>query len=98
MISMLDKERAEHKYETMIIYDKAFENFHSELKKNFEECGAEICETKFWGLKNIPVKINGHDKGFYIIVTFKCKSKAFKDISRYLRMKKEILRHLIIAA
>lgn len=94
---MLKKEKAEYKYEAMIIYDKAFENFHSELKKSFEEYDAEICETKFWGLKNIPVKINGHNKGFYIIVTFKCESKAFKDVSKYLRRKKEILRHLIVA-
>lgn len=92
---MLDR-KVERKYELMIIYDKASEDFRYELKKDMEEYGAEIYETKFWGLKNIPVKINGRDKGFYMVVKFKCASKSFRSINNYLMIKKNILKHFIV--
>lgn len=87
--------KIERKYELVVIYDKAFEGFYLELGKDMKGCGAEICETKFLGLKNFPEKINGHDTGFYAVIKFKCESRTFRRLSKYLVDKKEILKHFI---
>ena len=81
----------------MILYDKDFKDFFSKFKNIVEEVSkGKIIENKFYGLKNLPEKINNHDTGLYMIVKFKCSPKAFKDINKYLMTEKIVLRYFVI--
>ncbi|MDC0558821.1 30S ribosomal protein S6 [Candidatus Izimaplasma bacterium] len=67
-----------------------------ELHKIFTDAGSEILEVKEWGTRDLAYEIQKHRKGFYVVLTVNTEDEARAEFDRVVRIKEDIIRHLII--
>ena len=67
-----------------------------ELHAIFTDRGAEIVEVDEWGMRDLAYEIEKHKKGYYIVLTVNTEDAARIEFDRVVRIKEDIIRHIII--
>ena len=67
-----------------------------ELHAIFTDRGAEIVEVDEWGMRDLAYEIEKHKKGYYIVLTVSTEDAARIEFDRVVRIKEDIIRHIII--
>lgn len=67
-----------------------------ELHKIFTDTGAEILDVNEWGMRDLAYEIQKHRKGYYVVLTVNTEDEARAEFDRVVRIKEDIIRHLII--
>jgi small subunit ribosomal protein S6 len=67
-----------------------------ELNNVFTSRGGEILAEDDWGMKDLAYEIQKHKKGYYVVLSVKTNDEARIEFDRLVRIKEDIIRHLII--
>lgn len=54
-------------------------------------------KTDQWGKKRLAYEINEIKEGYYVLITFSAEKTCVKELDRVMRIKENILRHMIIS-
>ena len=54
-------------------------------------------KTDQWGKKRLAYEINEIKEGYYVLITFSAEKPCVKELDRVMRIKENILRHMIIS-
>mgnify|MGYP001017548359 FL=1 len=89
------------KYEIMYIIrptvlEEARPQVISDLNDIFTSRGGELLSVNEWGMKDLAYEIQKHKKGYYVILSVNCNDEARAEFDRVVRIKEDIIRHLII--
>ncbi len=89
------------KYEIMYILDPnlnkdEIQTTRGELEHAITSKGGKLKSEDVWGLRDLAYEINGHKKGYYVIINVEAPSEAIKEFDRLGRINKKRLRHLIV--
>jgi small subunit ribosomal protein S6 len=88
-------------YEAMFLVDSTEEtdwgSTSSTARKILEKAGAEIVSMKKWDERKLTYKINGRDRGTYILCYFHADGQKIRQIERDARLSEKIMRVLILA-
>ncbi|MDD3477258.1 MAG: 30S ribosomal protein S6 [Candidatus Izemoplasmatales bacterium] len=90
------------KYEVMYIIrptvDKeARDVLIAELNAILTTRGTENVEVAEWGTRDLAYEINDYKKGYYVVLTAMASSEATAELDRVMRIKEDVIRHLIIS-
>jgi small subunit ribosomal protein S6 len=88
-------------YEAMFLVDSTAEadwdNISSAARKILEKADAEIVSMKKWDERKLTYKINGRDRGMYILCYFHADGQRIRQIERDARLSEKIMRVLILS-
>ena len=62
----------------------------------FTNMGAEIVETKEWGMRDLAYAIEDFTKGYYVVMTVNSSIEAKNEFDRLAKFSDDILRHMIV--
>ncbi len=87
-------------YEAMFLVDSTAEvdkdSINGIIKKILEKAEVEIVSMKKWDERKLAYKINGKDKGTYILCYFHADGQKIRQIERDAQLSEPILRVLIL--
>ncbi len=66
------------------------------VDKAISEKGGKISSTEEWGKKRLAYPIKQFSHGYYVLVKFASEGEKVSEISRALRMMREVFRHQIV--
>jgi small subunit ribosomal protein S6 len=90
------------KYEIMYIIRPSLEaearkGLILELSQILLDRGAEELQVNEWGMRELAYEIADFKKGYYVVVQVKTTSEATTELDRVMRIKEDILRHIVIS-
>ena len=62
------------------------------LKKN----GAQVKKIEPWGKRHLAYPVKKQNDGYYVLVNFDAEPDTIKEIDRVMKIRDEILKHLIV--
>lgn len=68
----------------------------ADLNDIFTSRGGELLEVNEWGTKDLAYEIQKHKKGYYVVLSVNCTEEARAEFDRVVRIREDIIRHLII--
>ncbi|EHM10272.1 ribosomal protein S6 [Thermanaerovibrio velox DSM 12556] len=68
-----------------------------ELAEVLKSQGAEVEKVDLWGKRRLAYPIAKKSEGIYALYTFKQKPSMIKEMERVLRLKPQVMRHLVIS-
>jgi small subunit ribosomal protein S6 len=68
------------------------------IKNILERADAEIVSIRKWDEYNLAYKINGKDRGVYVLCYFRAEGGKIRDIERDVQLSERIMRVLILCA
>ena len=74
------------------VIDKNIKEIEEVIKKN----GGKIESIDQWGKKRLAYEIRDLEEGYYVLITFSAATSCVKELDRVMRIKEEVLRHMII--
>jgi small subunit ribosomal protein S6 len=88
-------------YELMVIINPTISEDErtkstDELKNLFKENSVKIEKEDVWGDKKLAYKINGSERGFYILFDIDMDGKLIKDLSKTINLNKNIWRYMFV--
>ena len=89
-------------YELMLIVEPSLaddwerEKSFWELKALFKKNSVEIEKEDIWWDKKLAYKINGSERGFYILYDLNMDGKLIKDLSKTMNLNKSIWRYMFV--
>lgn len=87
-------------YELVTILAADLEDHKSvaeELAEVLKSQGAEVEKVDLWGKRRLAYPITKKSEGVYVLYTFKQKPSMIKEMERVLRLKPQVIRHLVIS-
>lgn len=89
------------KYEIMYIIrptvlEEERANVIATLNDIFTSRGGEILSANEWGMRDLAYEIQKHKKGYYVVLSVNCNEEARAEFDRIVRIREDIIRHLII--
>lgn len=89
------------KYEIMYIIrptvtDEDRPQVIADLNDIFTSRGGELLEVNEWGMRDLAYEIQKHRKGYYVVLSVNCTEEARAEFDRVVRIREDIIRHLII--
>ena len=66
------------------------------LNEIFTSRGGELLEVNEWGMRDLAYEIQKHRKGYYVVLSVNCNDEARAEFDRVVRIREDIIRHLII--
>ena len=75
------------------VIDKNVKEVEEVIKKN----GGKIESIDQWGKKRLAYEIRDLEEGYYVLITFSAAASCVKELDRVMRIKENILRHMIIS-
>ena len=66
------------------------------LNEIFTSRGGELLEVNEWGTRELAYEIQKHRKGYYVVLSVMCSDEARAEFDRVVRIREDIIRHLII--
>ncbi len=89
------------KYEIMYIIrptvvEEERQNVINELNEIITSRGGEILKQDVWGMRDLAYEIQKFKKGFYVVLKVRCTDEARAEFDRVVRIREDIIRHLII--
>ena len=92
-----DIDMTANKYElVMILSPISNDNNVDKILDNIALKGIVIYKKETLGLKSLAYAINGYTKGFYIILSIFGKENAIKEVEKYIRQHKEMLKYIFV--
>lgn len=90
-----------HTYECLFLLDSTktsgnLDTAKSQLHTTLEKHGAEIVASRPWDDRRLAYPIEGHKKGQYYLIFFKCESLKMQEMENDFRLSELILRHMVI--
>ena len=85
-------------YEAVVIFtsdENPYREAREYVKKEFETTGIVITKEEDLGEKLLAYPLSKHDRGRYVLYTVEATAEALKTVSRTLKLRAEVLRHLI---
>ncbi|MBF1346922.1 MAG: 30S ribosomal protein S6 [Megasphaera micronuciformis] len=58
--------------------------------------GAKIEKVDLWGKRRLAYPVKKQNDGYYVLINFEIEPDAIFDIDRVIKIREEILRHLIV--
>jgi small subunit ribosomal protein S6 len=88
-------------YELMVIINPSLSDEErttstDNLKAIFKENKVKIEKEDVWGDKKLAYKINGSERGFYILFDLELDGTLIKDISKTINLDKNIWRYMFV--
>lgn len=88
-------------YELMVVLksllpDDLRKEIHNDLVSYIKKFGGDVADVDVWGKRYLAYKINGHNEGYYIVYEFKLDPKDIAELKRYLQLKQEVLRFMVV--
>lgn len=86
-------------YEAVVIFtsDAApFQEGREFLKKEFESAGITLTKEEDMGDRLLAYPVRKNDRGHYVLYTIQSTAEPLKTISRTLKLRPEILKHLFV--
>ena len=74
------------------VIDKNVKEVEEVIKKN----GGKIESIDQWGKKRLAYEIRDLEEGYYVLITFSAAASCVKELDRVMKIKEEVLRHMII--
>ena len=68
----------------------------ADLNEIFTSRGGELLDVNEWGMKDLAYEIQKHKKGYYVVLSVNCNDDARAEFDRVVRIREDIIRHLII--
>lgn len=90
------------KYEIMYIIRPTVETeakkaLIAELNTILTDRGAEDLTVNEWGTRELAYEIADFKKGYYVVVSVKTTPEATLELDRVMKIKEDVLRHIIIS-
>jgi len=85
-------------YEAVVIFtsdENPYREAREAVKKEFETAGIVITKEEEMGEKLLAYPVGKHDRGRYVLYTIEGSAEALKTASRTLKLRAEVLKHLI---
>lgn len=85
-------------YEAVVIFtsdENPYREAREAVKKDFETAGITITKEEDLGEKLLAYQVGAHDRGRYVLYTIEGSAEALKTASRTLKLRAEVLKHLI---
>jgi ribosomal protein S6 len=85
-------------YEAVVIFtsdENPYREARDYVKKEFETAGIVVTKEEDMGEKLLAYKVGKHDRGRYVLYTLEATAEALKTVSRTLKLRAEVLKHLI---
>jgi ribosomal protein S6 len=85
-------------YEAVVIFtsdENPYREAREFVKKELETTGITLTKEEELGEKLLAYPVGKHDRGRYVLYTIEGSAEALKTISRTLKLRAEVLRHLI---
>ena len=85
-------------YEAVVIFtsdENPYREAREYVKKEFETAGITVSKEEDMGEKLLAYPIGKHDRGRYVLYVIEGSAEALASISRTLKLRAEVLRHLI---
>ena len=85
-------------YEAVVIFtsdENPYREARESVKKEFETAGVVITKEEEMGEKLLAYPVGKHDRGRYVLYTIEGTAEALKTVSRTLKLRAEVLKHLI---
>ena len=67
-----------------------------ELNNIVTSRGGEILQQDEWGMRDLAYEIQKHRKGYYVVLSVNCTDDARAEFDRVVRIKEDVIRHIII--
>ena len=67
-----------------------------ELNAIFTSRDSQVANVNEWGMKDLAYEIEKHKKGYYVVLDVVATEEARSEFDRVVRIKEDIIRHLII--
>ena len=67
-----------------------------ELSAIFTSRDSQVANVNEWGMKDLAYEIEKHKKGYYVVLDVVATEEARSEFDRVVRIKEDIIRHLII--
>jgi small subunit ribosomal protein S6 len=86
-------------YEAVVIFtsDAApFQEGREFLKKEFESVGITLTKEEDMGDRLLAYPVRKNDRGHYVLYTIQSTPEPLKTLSRTLKLRPEILKHLFV--
>ena len=58
--------------------------------------GAKIEKVDLWGKRHLAYPVKKQNDGYYVLINFEIEPDAIFEIDRVIKIREEILRHLIV--
>ena len=58
--------------------------------------GAKIEKVDLWGKRRLAYPVKKQNDGYYVLINFEIEPDAIFEIARVIKIREEILRHLIV--
>ncbi|MGD9909396.1 MAG: 30S ribosomal protein S6 [Candidatus Izemoplasmatales bacterium] len=89
------------KYEIMYIIrptldQEARKALIEELNLILTSRGTESVSVNEWGTRDLAYEINDFKKGYYVVLTANATSEATFELDRVMKIKEDVIRHIII--
>lgn len=85
-------------YEAVVIYtndENPYREAREFVKKEFETAGIVVTKEEDMGEKLLAYPVGKHDRGRYVLYTVEATAEALKNVSRTLKLRAEVLKHLV---
>jgi ribosomal protein S6 len=85
-------------YEAVVIFtsdENPYREAREFVKKEFETAGIVVTKEEDLGEKLLAYPVGKHDRGRYVLFTIEGSAEALKTIRRTLKLRAEVLKHLI---
>ncbi len=86
-------------YEAVVIFtsDTApFQEGREFLKKEFESSGITLTKEEDMGDRLLAYPVRKNDRGHYILYTIQSTAEPLKNLTKVLKLRPEILKHLFV--
>ena len=87
-------------YEMVTIFQADLEDHKSaveEIEGVVRNLGGEIEKSSSWGKRRFAYPIQKQTDGFYAVLSFSPEPSQVSELERLLKLKTQVLRHLVIA-
>ena len=89
------------KYEVMYILRSDLDNDSVKaeveaVNKLFTNNGANVLETKEWGLRELAYEIAGNKKGYYVWMLVEAGKEAVAEFNRVSNISEKIIRQIVV--
>lgn len=85
-------------YEAVVIFtsdENPYREAREFVKKEFEAAGIVVTKEEDLGEKLLAYPVGKHDRGRYVLYLIEATSEALRNISRTLKLRAEVLKHLV---
>ncbi len=78
------------------LQEEQIEDLFTQLLNLIKDSDGEMLDVDNWGKRKLAYEINNYFAGYYTILSFRAPANIISEVDRILKIKDEVLRHLIV--